>query len=87
MKLNCFLARNAVTQKDFAESIGEKVARVNWYCLEKRIPRPSVMRKIFDATQGQVTPNDFYDLPAEPAEDTTPAAGPACHDPNGDADA
>lgn len=81
MKLNSFLAQNAVSQKDFAKSIDEKVARVNWYCLEKRIPRPDVMRKIYEATDGQVTPNDFYNLGT--AEDVQAAAVPVNDEPKG----
>jgi hypothetical protein len=27
-------------------------------------PKPDVMSKIVEITQGAVTPNDFYDLPA-----------------------
>ena len=87
MNLNKYLALNAIKQNDFAEKIGDKPQNINKYCFGARIPRPKTMKKIFDATQGQVTPNDFYDLPAEPAEDTTPAAGPACPDPTGGADA
>lgn len=63
MKLQNYLALNAVKQKDFAAHIGEKPARICMYCLGRRIPRPDVMRKIFDATNGAVTPNDFFDLP------------------------
>ena len=63
MKLNEFLALNAVKQKDFAARIDERATAINKYCLGQRIPRPDVMRKIFDATNGAVTPNDFFDLP------------------------
>ncbi len=62
MKLATYLATNAVTQKDFAEQIGEKQPIINLYCRRKRIPRPDVMLKIFKATNGAVTPNDFYDI-------------------------
>lgn len=60
MKLIEFLAQNAVKQNEFAARIGEKTSRVNKYCLGQRIPRPDVMRKIFAATNGAVTPNDFF---------------------------
>lgn len=60
MKLKDYLAQNAVKQKDFAAHIGEKSARICLYCLGQRIPRPDVMRKIFAATGGAVTPNDFF---------------------------
>lgn len=61
--MNEFLALNAVKQKDFAARIDERATAINKYCLGQRIPRPDVMRKIFDATNGAVTPNDFFDLP------------------------
>lgn len=60
MKLIEFLVQNAVKQNEFATRIGEKTSRVNKYCLGQRIPRPDVMRKIFAATGGAVTPNDFF---------------------------
>nr|DAE52488.1 MAG TPA: repressor protein [Caudoviricetes sp.] len=60
MKLKRYLALNAVKQKDFAARIGEKPARICLYCLGQRIPRPDVMQKIFAATNGAVTPNDFF---------------------------
>lgn len=74
MKLQNYLALNAVKQKDFAAHIGEKPARICMYCLGRRIPRPDVMRKIFDATNGAVTPNDFFDLPVNAPSDVVSAA-------------
>lgn len=74
MKLIEFLALKAVKQNEFAAHIGEKTSRVNKYCLGQRIPRPDVMRKIFDATNGAVTPNDFFDLPVNAASDVVSAA-------------
>lgn len=74
MKLNEFLALNAVKQKDFAARIDERATAINKYCLGQRIPRIDVMRKIFDATNGAVTPNDFFDLPVNAASDVVSAA-------------
>lgn len=62
MKLVQYLAETAVTQKEFADKIGEKLSCINKYCLESRIPRPATMLKIFNATNGAVTPNDFYNV-------------------------
>lgn len=62
MKLEKYLAMFAIKQKDFADRIGEKNARVNKYCLGTRIPRPDVMSKIFEATGGLVDANSFYDI-------------------------
>lgn len=74
MKLQNYLALNAVKQKDFAARIGENQTCVNRYCLGQRIPRPDVMRKIFCETNGAVTPNDFFDLPVNAASDVVSAA-------------
>lgn len=63
MKLKEYLAMYAVKQKDFAGLIDEKPARINMYCLGLRIPRPSVMAKIYAATGGLVDANSFFDLP------------------------
>ena len=76
MKLKEYLALHAVKQKDFAGLIDEKPARINMYCLGLRMPRPDVMRKIYDATGGLVDANSFFDLPVNSpaAESDTVAA-------------
>lgn len=38
-------------------------------------PKPATMARIYLATGGQVTPNDFYDLPALPGTDGGAAEG------------
>lgn len=64
MKLETYLAQVAVKQKDFAEEIGDGPHNINRYCRGHRIPKPSVMRKIYAATGGLVDANSFYDLPS-----------------------
>lgn len=63
MKLKAYLNFYSIKQNKFAETAGIKASRLNNYVLEKRIPDPEAMRKIYIATSGMVTPNDFYDLP------------------------
>ena len=84
MKLETYLAQFAIKQKDFAEQIGEKPARVNKYCLGTRIPRPFVLRKIFEITGGLVDANSFYLLPnTEPAaEKSVSGSDPVSEDEN-----
>ena len=65
MKLRKYLATFAVKQKDFAEQIGDKPHNINRYCLGRRVPKPPVMRKIFEATGGLVDANSFFDLPSK----------------------
>lgn len=60
MKLIDYLALQSIKQNEFADIIGEKAVCVSRYCLGTRIPRPNVMQKIFLATGGAVTPNDFF---------------------------
>lgn len=62
MKLEMYLKIMSIKQKDFADNISEAVSLVNHYCLGIRIPRPAVMRKIYQVTKGLVQPNDFYNL-------------------------
>jgi len=31
-----------------------------------RVPEPEVLQKIIDGTAGEITANDFFDLPEEP---------------------
>nr|DAG84633.1 MAG TPA: Cro protein [Caudoviricetes sp.] len=62
MKLAAYLATNAIKQNTFALIIGAKQCVVSKYCAGQQIPRPDVMLKIFKATNGAVTPNDFYDI-------------------------
>lgn len=63
MKLDDFLAQFAVKQNKFAEKIGVSPQNLSKYCLGVAIPRPQVMRKIFEATGGLVDANSFYLLP------------------------
>ena len=84
MKLKEYLAQFAVKQKDFAEQIGDKPENINRYCLGRRMPKPPVMRKIFEATGGLVDANSFYLLPnTEPAaEKSVSGSDPVAEDEN-----
>lgn len=64
MKLKKYLAQFAIKQKDFARKIGVTDVAITNYCFGNRMPKPPVMRKIFDATGGLVDANSFYDLPS-----------------------
>jgi|TARA_R100000149_G_scaffold21073_1_gene8054 hypothetical protein len=68
MKLNAYLKENNLTQKEFLQNTHQNFdtrfsyhALVKW-CSGKRIPRPEEMSIIYKATNGVVTPNDFYSL-------------------------
>lgn len=59
MTLDQWLKRNDVTETAFAERISSSQASVNRY-RKGRVPESAVMRRIFLATKGQVTANDFF---------------------------
>lgn len=59
-KLKKYLKNNNITQKKFAELIGVDKMTLWRYVQGSRIPKPKIMQKIFELTNGQVTANDFY---------------------------
>jgi len=61
-----------VTQPDFAERIGCEQPSVSRFVAGTRIPSPDLMRRIAEATNGEVTANDFFGIegpccPCDPA--------------------
>nr|DAF54000.1 MAG TPA: Helix-turn-helix XRE-family like protein [Siphoviridae sp. ctFgp7] len=63
MKIDEYLKQSQTTQAMLASRVGVSVQAVSLFCHGERIPRPETMRKIYVATNGAVTPNDFYGLP------------------------
>lgn len=66
MKLGAWLKENSMTQREFLQLATERHqgnftfhALAKW-CNGQRIPRPDDMNVIFEATNGSVSPNDFY---------------------------
>lgn len=64
MKLQSYLASHGYPATEFGRRLGVSKASVSRYASGERIPSPSVMRRIVAETEGAVTANDFYDLPA-----------------------
>lgn len=62
MLLKKFLKQKKLTQKQFSERIGITSSAINQYCSGRRKPLPNIMERIIDATNGEVTPNDFYNI-------------------------
>lgn len=73
MKLDLWLKENGLRERDFAQRINRSQATVNRYRLGKRYPRPVDLERIFVATGGNVTPNDFSDMPALPERESEAA--------------
>lgn len=63
MLLKEYLLMEKLSVAVFAKRIGTTRMQV-WRYLNGAIPRPEAMARIVGATGGQVTPNDFYSLPA-----------------------
>lgn len=63
MKIDEFLKKECLKQEVFAEKIGVTQGALSRYVNGVRLPPPSIMRAIYVATRGVVTPNDFYGLP------------------------
>jgi DNA-binding transcriptional regulator YdaS (Cro superfamily) len=60
MKLKDWLTKTGIQPSDFAKTIETQPAAVSRYCAGTRIPEKEVMPRIVAATNGEVTPNDFY---------------------------
>jgi DNA-binding transcriptional regulator YdaS (Cro superfamily) len=58
-----FLTSSDLTERDFASKLGVTQQAVNTWVRGSRTPRIGQMQKIFEATNGAVTPNDFLQLP------------------------
>lgn len=61
MKLGEYLDCHGLTHTAFAAQIGVSVQTVWRYAQGTRHPRPAIMRRIIEVTDGQVRPQDFLD--------------------------
>jgi DNA-binding transcriptional regulator YdaS (Cro superfamily) len=62
MHIETYLIKNKLESSKFAELIGVSYQSVYKYITGERRPRPNILAKISEATGGQVTANDFYNL-------------------------
>jgi predicted transcriptional regulator len=62
MKLNTYMQSNNISKTVMASLLDVAEASVYRYLNGQRIPEKPVMRRLFKITNGQVVPNDFYDL-------------------------
>ena len=69
-KLQRFLQDREISVAAFADGINVHLATAYKYINGGRIPDREVMPRIVEWSGGELTPNDFYDLPApEPRPD------------------
>jgi transcriptional regulator with XRE-family HTH domain len=73
MRLRDWIAAQELSFAELGRSIGVTTSEARRFALGERTPRQPTMHRIYLATAGQVTPNDFYNLP--PLPDTTETGG------------
>lgn len=75
MRLAKYLTDHNHTDAEFAAKIEVTRQAVHRYKVGDRIPDQATMSKIFEATGGAVTPNDFFNITeSPPASSSTEAA-------------
>lgn len=62
MKLSEYRRSIGMTQRDLANLIGVSDVALSRY-ESGRVPESSVMRRIFEVSEGRVSPNDFFEIP------------------------
>lgn len=61
---------------DFAQLIGIKQRASIYRYINGRVPKPSVLKKIMNATNGKITAEDFYNTPKSKQNNTPPINTP-----------
>lgn len=74
MKLQTYLDRNKISQSAMAKALGISAVAVHRYVRGTRLPEHAVLAKLLTLTDGQVTPNDFYEIPTTGVSDHADAA-------------
>lgn len=66
MQLHAWLEAQGKTQSEFAADIGCAISTISRLCALCIGRDDDLKRRVYIATRGAVTPNDFYDLPELP---------------------
>lgn len=64
MKLNDYLAQSGTTMSAFAQKIGTTTATVSRVADGQVVPRKTLLLRIYEESEGFVTPNDLVGLPS-----------------------
>lgn len=73
MKLQAYLDREGLSYSEFARRAGTPHARtIERIAKGQKVPGDRMLRSILAASNCEVTPNDFYDVPSVPAADEMP---------------
>lgn len=63
MQLSSYLSDHDISIPQFAQKIGAANRTIVWrYVHGIRRPNKKMLQRIYDVTNGEVTPNDFFDL-------------------------
>ena len=60
MKLITWIEINGIKPSALAKKLKISQVHVHKYLYEEVIPRPAIMKRIYELTCGAVTPNSFY---------------------------
>ena len=63
MKLHDYLKEQNIPITSFANSVGVRRQAIHSYISGEKYPSPKTLKRIVEITNGEVMPNDFYDLP------------------------
>lgn len=76
MKLATYLENSDLSDAAFARLIGVERQAVGRYKAGDRFPEKPILLKIYEATGGQVSANDFADLPPVETDEASVAPEP-----------
>lgn len=77
MKLKIYIAKNRLTQSEFAAKVGAEQSSVSEWLSGRKRPSWDMLERIAAATGGKVTPNDFLPASPEDEKDSGPLASRA----------
>ncbi len=77
MTITEFLAQSETSDAALAEAIGVSRQSLHRYKTGERRPEWDVLERLAKVTNGNVTPNDFIDVPRPAPAETEPQPGPA----------
>lgn len=60
MRLEVWMKWNNKSSSEVAKLFNVTQAHIHKYLYERSIPKDKIMLRIFEVTQGAVSPNDFY---------------------------
>ena len=62
MKIKNYITKNKIKKTDAAKQLETSFVNIFRWINGVSIPRPAEMKKIFIWSNGEVSPNDFYDI-------------------------